>query len=106
MGGRREVSIISHRPVTSSDLRQEMSFVRGRVSTSHHKTYRSETTLRRYGTVSEQYTVFYYIFASVFCYDKILSKTTINLLSSSVITTIGPLAFPSPFTVEANTVML
>ena len=33
MGGRREVSIISHRPVTRSDLKQEMSFLRGSVST-------------------------------------------------------------------------
>ena len=33
MGGRREVSIISHRPVTRSDLKQERSFFRGRVST-------------------------------------------------------------------------
>ena len=33
MGGRREVSIISHRPVTSSDLKQERSFFRGSVST-------------------------------------------------------------------------
>ena len=28
MGGRREVSIISHRPVTSSDLKQERSYSR------------------------------------------------------------------------------
>ena len=33
MGGRREVSIISHRPVTRSDLKQERSFFRGSVST-------------------------------------------------------------------------
>ena len=33
MGGRREVSIISHRPVTSSNLKQERSFFRGSVST-------------------------------------------------------------------------
>ena len=33
MGGRREVSIISHRPVTRSDLQQERSFFRGSVST-------------------------------------------------------------------------
>ena len=33
MGGRRGVSIISHRPVTRSDLKQERSFFRGRVST-------------------------------------------------------------------------
>ena len=33
MGGRREVSIISHRPVTGSDLKQERSFFRGSVST-------------------------------------------------------------------------
>ena len=33
MGGRREVSIISHRPVTRSDLRQERSVFRGSVST-------------------------------------------------------------------------
>ena len=33
MGGRREVSIISHRPVTSSDLKQKRSFFRGSVST-------------------------------------------------------------------------
>ena len=33
MGGRREVSIISHRPLTSSDLKQERSFFRGSVST-------------------------------------------------------------------------
>ena len=32
MGGRREVSIISHRPVTRSDLKQERSFFRGSVS--------------------------------------------------------------------------
>ena len=29
MGGRREVSIISHRPVTGSDLKQERSFFCG-----------------------------------------------------------------------------
>ena len=33
MGGRREVSIISYRPVTRSDLKQERSFSRGSVST-------------------------------------------------------------------------
>ena len=33
MGGRREVSIISRRPVTRSDLKQERSFFRGSVST-------------------------------------------------------------------------
>ena len=33
MTGRREVSIIYHRPVTSSDLKQERSFFRGGVST-------------------------------------------------------------------------
>ena len=33
MGGRREVSIISHRPVTRSDLKQERSFFRGSVLT-------------------------------------------------------------------------
>ena len=33
MGGRREVSIISQRPVTSSDLKQDRSFFRGSVST-------------------------------------------------------------------------
>jgi len=33
MGGRREVSIISHRPVTNSDLKQERSFFRASVST-------------------------------------------------------------------------
>ena len=33
MGGRREVSIVSHRPVTSSDLKRERSFLRGSVST-------------------------------------------------------------------------
>ena len=33
MGERREVSIISHRPVTRSDLKQERSFFRGSVST-------------------------------------------------------------------------
>ena len=33
MGGRREVSIISHRPVTRSDLKQERLFFRGTVST-------------------------------------------------------------------------
>ena len=33
MGGRREVSIISYRPVTRSDLKQERSFFRGSVST-------------------------------------------------------------------------
>ena len=32
MGGRREVSIISHRPVTRSDLKQERSVFRGSVS--------------------------------------------------------------------------
>ena len=31
--GRREVSIISHRPVTRSDLKRERSFFRGSVST-------------------------------------------------------------------------
>ena len=33
MGGRKEVSIISHRPVTRSDLQQERSFFGGSVST-------------------------------------------------------------------------
>ena len=33
MGGRREVSILSHRPVTSSDLKQEWLFFRESVST-------------------------------------------------------------------------
>ena len=33
MGGRREVSIISHSPVTRSDLRHERSFFHGSVST-------------------------------------------------------------------------
>ena len=33
MGGRREVSIIPHRPVTRSDLKQERSVFRGSVST-------------------------------------------------------------------------
>ena len=33
MGGRREVSVISHRPVTSSDLKRERLFFRGSVST-------------------------------------------------------------------------
>ena len=33
MGGSREVSIISHRPVISNDLKQERSFYRGSVST-------------------------------------------------------------------------
>ena len=33
MGGRREVSITSHRPVTRSDLQQERSFFHGSVST-------------------------------------------------------------------------
>ena len=33
MGGRREVSIISHTPVTRSDLKQEWSFFVGIVST-------------------------------------------------------------------------
>ena len=32
MGGRREVSIISHRPVTRSDLKQERSFFLRSVS--------------------------------------------------------------------------
>ena len=32
MGGRREVSIISCRPVTRSDLKQERSFFQGSVS--------------------------------------------------------------------------
>ena len=36
MGGRREVSIISHTPVTRSDLKQEWSFFRGTVSTFLH----------------------------------------------------------------------
>ena len=33
MGGRRRVSVISHRPVTSRDLKQKRSFFRGNVST-------------------------------------------------------------------------
>ena len=33
MGGRREVSIISHRPLTSSDLKHERLFFRESVST-------------------------------------------------------------------------
>ena len=33
MGGRREVRVISHRPVTRSDLKQERSVFRGSVST-------------------------------------------------------------------------
>ena len=33
MGGRREVSITCHRPVTRSDLKRERSFFRGSVST-------------------------------------------------------------------------
>ena len=33
MGGRRKVSIISHRPMNRSDLKQERSFFRGSVST-------------------------------------------------------------------------
>ena len=33
MGGRREVIILSHRPVTWSNLKQERSFFRGSVST-------------------------------------------------------------------------
>ena len=33
MGGRRVVSIVSHRPVTRSDLKQESWFFRGSVST-------------------------------------------------------------------------
>ena len=33
MGGRREVSVISHRTVTRSDLKQEGSLFRGSVST-------------------------------------------------------------------------
>ena len=33
MGGRREVSIISHRPVTSSNLKHERLFFDGSVST-------------------------------------------------------------------------
>ena len=33
MGGRRAISIISHRPVTSSDLKPERLFYRGSVST-------------------------------------------------------------------------
>ena len=36
MGGRGEVSIISHTPVTRSDLKQEWSFFRGTVSTFLH----------------------------------------------------------------------
>ena len=32
-GGRREVSILSHRPVTSSDLKQDRLFFRESVST-------------------------------------------------------------------------
>ena len=33
MGGRRDVSVISHRPVTRSDLKQERSFFPWSVST-------------------------------------------------------------------------
>ena len=33
MGGRREVGIVSHRPVTSSDLKQDRSFSRWNLST-------------------------------------------------------------------------
>ena len=33
MGGRREVIILSHRPVTWSNLKQQRSFFRGSVST-------------------------------------------------------------------------
>ena len=33
MGGRRELGIVYHRPVTSSVLKQERSFFRGSVST-------------------------------------------------------------------------
>ena len=33
MGGKREVSIASYRPVTRSDLKQELSFLRGCLST-------------------------------------------------------------------------
>ena len=33
MGGRREVSIITHRPLTRNDLKQERSFFPGSVST-------------------------------------------------------------------------
>ena len=33
MGGRREVSVISHRPMTSSNLKQERSFFHGHAST-------------------------------------------------------------------------
>ena len=33
MGGRREVSVISQRPVTSSDLKRERLFFLGSVST-------------------------------------------------------------------------
>ena len=33
MGGRRAVSVISHRPVTSSDLKHETLFFRGSLST-------------------------------------------------------------------------
>ena len=33
MGGRREVNVISHRPVTSSNLKHERLFFRGSVST-------------------------------------------------------------------------
>ena len=33
MGGRRDASVISHRPVTSSELKHERLFFRGSVST-------------------------------------------------------------------------
>ena len=62
---------------------------------------RSKTTL-----LNCQSTTYRILLHLRFSYDEILSKTTINLLSSSVITIIGSLTFPSPFKVEANTVML
>ena len=40
MGGRREVSIKPHRPVTSSHLRQERSFFMG--GSQHHITRRTD----------------------------------------------------------------
>ena len=44
MGGRREVSIISHRPMTRSDSKQERSLFRGSVSTFLQLVVASQTT--------------------------------------------------------------
>ena len=55
MGGRREVSIISHRPVT--DLKQERSFFRGSVSTVLQlvvATYRLQTPFSSLAAVMQK----------------------------------------------------